>query len=376
MTARSRLLLGLALALAVLAGWALHSQFQWRREEEWVGLQGEARSNDYLAAQRLLQRMAHSAESVAAIPDGLPPPGDVLILPRRVQPMLRPEAARIAAWVERGGLLVAAGAVADAGGQDRTPDALFELFGARLEPAEAGPGGDDPITLRYQLDQADLQVEMGGPLRIQAPGREPRDQAGPAAGTALLRCPLGGGEALLCTDLRCLRNDRIQAFDHADFLCALAARRPDGKVWIVVHPPSGGFWGWLAARAWPFLAALAALLLGAVWAAAPRFGPLLPDPDPARRSFLEHLEACGRYQWRAARGQQLLAAVREAFSRRLARLHPGWAGLEPPALCQRLTQRTGMSAERIERALHLPGPAHAPGFLEAVQTLRHLERNL
>lgn len=332
MTAR-RVVLVFAAVLAATLGWLFHSQFYWAREDTYVGYQGEAQDNEFLAAQRLLRRTGHPALCLDALPAQLPPPADLIILPRR-QPMDSPEAARVAHWVATGGLLLAA-----ASGPG---DSLFERFGA--------PDGS------------------AGAATFDAAGGQLRVETGPIA-----RRDLGRGAALLCPDLRCLGNGRIQTLDHADFLCAVAALRPAGRVWIVTLDAPASAWGRLWRRAWPALAALAALGLAALWAAAPRFGPWLPDPDPARRSFLEHLDACGRYQWRASQGRPLLEAARADFLQRLARQHPGWSGLEPGQLCQRLAQRSGLAPERIDRALHHPA-AHAGGFLEAIQTLQLLGR--
>jgi len=353
MTARGLTLLGLGLALAAVLGWLFHTQYVWTREEVWAGYQGEARDNDFLAAQRLLQRTGHPAACLEGLPDRLPPPADLLILPARGLAMAPTDAARIAAWVEAGGLLLA-----EAPEDPAAPDPLFGAFGLGLAYAP----GPEPAAVTVRVGGVPLRVAMAGPVRFR--GGESR----------LVERARGRGRALLCTDLSCLRNGRIQALDHADFLCAVAGQRPGGKVWIVLadrRAPS--FWAWLLPRAWPFLAALAALVLAAVWAAAPRFGPISPDPDPARRGFLEHLDACGRYQWQTARGRPLLAASRKAFERRLGQVHPGWPRLDPDERCLRLAQSSGLTRDRIARALF--GPGDSPGsFLEAIQTLHHLRR--
>jgi hypothetical protein len=364
-TGRGRLFLGLAVAVALLAGWWLHSRFRWVREETWAGYQGEARDNPYLAAQRLLQRTGHPAACLRAFPDPLPPPGDLLVLPGLHQPLDPPAAAKVTAWVERGGLLLAAAPL----GEGPVPDPLFHGFGVGLEPLPP-----HPAQFTVTLGGVGLRLAMGGRARLRA-GKD-LAQAGPGSDTALAYRVQGAGAAVLCADLDCLRNDQIQRLDHADFLCGVAAVRPGRKVWIVLRSQAPSLGAWLGRNTWPFLAALGVLVLSGLWAAAPRFGPPLADPDPARRSFLEHLDACGRYQWRVARGRSLLGASRDAFSRRLARVHPAWAALDPEAQCQRLARHSGLPEGRIARALHLPGPSHSAGFLEAIQTLRHLGKSL
>jgi hypothetical protein len=362
--------LTLAAVLAALLGWLFHAQYTWVREEVRVGYQGEALDNDFLAAQRLLQRTGHPAASLRGL-GALPAPGDVLILPRRGGPMAPPEAARITAWVASGGLLLAAGAEPEAPGAPR--DALFRSFGVRVAAAPAPPApcglALQGATLRLDLGANTLQAAGSRTLAPTAPGERPEPPG------QLLQRDRGRGRALLCTGLGCLDNDNIQRLDHADFLCAVAAQRPGGRVWIVIRDQAPSAWGWLWAHARPALAALAALLLAALWARAPRFGPPLPDPDPARRSFLEHLDASGRYQWRTGQGHLLLAASRTALLRRLGQAHPGWLHLDPEELARRLAQHAGLPPERIHRALHHPAATHA-GFLEAEQTLHQLRRSL
>ena len=155
----------------------------------------------------------------------------------------------------------------------------------------------------------------------------------------------------------------------------MAARRPGGRVWLLTGLGPRSLWGWLGTRAWPVLAALAVLALAGLWAAAPRFGPAIPEPDPARRSLLEHLDASGRYQWQTGRGEPLLRASREAFRQRLGRLHPGWLQLAPDALGERLAGHSGLDPGRIRRALLAPAPTPRR-FLEAIQTLHRLSRCL
>jgi len=367
MRGRGLLLLLAGLLLAGL-GWLGWRQLPWEQVEVPAGYQGEARSNPFLAAQRLLVRTGHRAVCGRGLPDPLPPPGDVLILPSRQGTLAPAAAARIADWVARGGLLLAAGMEPEPARARATADPLFRAFGVRLVAAPVRPGAAS-----FALDGARFQLDLGGRARIQAPAGA--DGPGPAGPDPLVRVRHGRGEALLAADLWCLSNRRLQTLDHPDFLCAVAGQRPDGQVWIITGLESPSLWGWLRVRAWPVLAALAALLLAGFRAAAPRFGPPIPDPDPARRSLLEHLDACGRYQWRSGRGEPLLRAARAAMRQRLGQVHPGWLLLDPPELRLRLAQASGLDPERIQRALHSAQP-HPAGFLEAIQTLHRLRRAL
>jgi hypothetical protein len=246
------------------------------------------------------------------------------------------------------------------------PDALFQQFGVRVAGAAPGPAAH-PEGRTISLDGRSFTVAMGARSRLLTP----QHPDGVPVASALW----DRGAAVLAADLDCLANDRIAGHDHADFLCAVAGQRPGAPVWIVIRGGGPGPWSGLARRAGPALAALAALVLAALWAAAPRFGPLLPEPEPGRRSFLEHLDASGRFLWRAGRDRALLAASREAFRQRLARVHPAWAALEHRDLARTLAARSGLPPDWVDRALHHPAP-HPAAYLEAVRTLRILGNSL
>ena len=357
-------------ALALLLGGALAllaSRYHWVREETREGYQGEALSNDFLAAQRLLQLTGHRAACLPALPRQLPASGDLLILPRRRQSMDAVTAKRLAAWVAGGGLLLAEAAREEAP-DAHAPDGLLRVFDVAMapRPAEAATG---PALVRVGASGPDLRLHLPNGFRLF-------QQAGGAAHDRgrLVDRDWGAGRVFLCTGLACLDNRSIAALDHADFLCAVADLRPAGKAWIVLGDGPTALPGWLKG-AWPILAALAALLAMAAWAAAPRFGPLLPDPEPVRRSFLEHLDACGRYQWRGSRGRPVLAAARDGFLKRLERRRPGWSRLEPVQLCANLAAQSGLPPAQVRRALLEPA-ASAAEFLAAIRTLQHLGKDL
>jgi hypothetical protein len=101
-----------------------------------------------------------------------------------------------------------------------------------------------------------------------------------------------------------------------------------------------------------------------------RFGPILPEAPLARRRWIEHLEAAGRFQWRADRGRALLAAARAAVIDRVRSRHPAWLGLETGALAQRVASACDIEAGEVAAALEAP----ARRGREFARTISLLER--
>lgn len=373
----------LLVLLAILGGtgWLAYRQLEWHEEERWTGYQGEARTNPFLAAQRLLERSGRKAVSFRGLPLGkrLPPPEDVLVLPAREVQLSPGQAAELAGWVAQGGLLVCEGMVPDAAERPETRDALLEAFGLRYIPVPppAGESSPHPAPLEFRMNDQPLSIEVSPNGVFE----DPQDGAGGAAGDdrglRVVRVAKERGAALFFTTLDILRNERLANQDHADLLVALPAQRaPGARVWIVTHEVAPSLVRWLLERAWMVLLSGAVLALALLAAAAPRFGPLRASREVPRRSLLEHLAAVGRFQWRHRGGRPLLLAARTALDRRLALRHPAWKDLPPDERCRRLAEAIGVPESDVFHALRYDLHPDPRDFTRALRTLDLLRKHL
>jgi hypothetical protein len=96
--------------------------------------------------------------------------------------------------------------------------------------------------------------------------------------------------------------------------------------------------------------AAAILLALALWRILPRFGPILPRPEPARRQLLEHLRAAGRFRWSRGAREQLLTAAREQLERHIAIAAPRLAHLPPSRRYSELSAQLGTDPETVAGA--------------------------
>jgi hypothetical protein len=191
----------------------------------------------------------------------------------------------------------------------------------------------------------------------------------------VLQVPHGRGVVTAIVDSWFLTNTAIGQHDHAEALLTLveSTGRPAGAV-IVIRAQPEGLWALVWRYGWMALVALAALVAAWIWSASRRFGPALPDPEPRRRSVVEHVEAVGNYLWRRGHQDALLASTREAVRRRLVARLGGDTALEGEALAKLLEDETGMRASRVHDAFYGAAPRDRRAFVRSMRELQELWR--
>jgi hypothetical protein len=340
-------------------------------ERQWVGFSGEARRNPYLAAERLVARMGVATRHVRTIPElkALPVNG-TLILPDRREALTPDARLALLLWVENGGHLI----VEDE--EARLPDPILDAFGVKRAAVNKPPRAK-PAPVEAMLPHADraLKVDMHSRQTIEAPQAAVRVASADA--THLLHFERGRGRVTVLNDLEFLRNRAIGRRDHAEFLWQIVRFQPDSPALFVFdNPQKLSLLRWLGDNAWPLLAAAALFLALWLWRVGARFGPVAPDPEPARRRLLDHLRASGRFQWSRGGGAALLEAAREAALRRVARAYPDFAALARGEQRDRLVALFGIRPEDAQRVLAPSHPRTPAELIAAVGVYQHIQERL
>ncbi len=344
MNRRALIVPAIVLLVGGCAIWLLHA-LEWVPQRVWVGFQGEARRNPWHAAELLLARMGRQVQPVKSVPalKALPADG-VLLLPRRLGAVSVAEQRTLLEWVARGGHLIVE---AEA---PRQPDPILDVLGVTRRTLNArGPSRFvEPV---LPGAPAPLKVEIGEWRTLETKAKALAFK-GPQA-TYLLHLEHGAGRVSAITDLGFAGNLAIRHHDHAEFLWRLVQLKPGaGAVSFFHSPVKLSLVAWLKEHAWAALVAGALLLALWLWRIAPRFGPVAPDPEPARRRLLDHLRASGRFQWSAGGGGALAEAAREAALRHVMRAHPEFAALGPAERESHLAAMFALAPEDARRLLH------------------------
>lgn len=357
-----------ALALAVLgAAWFL-SSFERVAQKEWVRPTGEARRNPYLAAQRFAARMGIPAQPLPALPqlDELPrdaalllPAGRQAIDPRRLR--------RIAAWTESGGYLIV---------EAELPGVSDPLLDALGIERRRGPRGFKPAPLQTAQGRK-LNVALHGGTALRLPDdAHVLFSAGNREAPLIAALEYGRGTVTVAGSFAFARNSTIGTADNAEFFWYLLGLAHARELGVFVRQERLSLWSFLTQHAAPTLIAGAVLLALWLWRIGPRFGPVLPDPPPARRRLLEHLRATGRYYWTKGLRAHLVAAARESALHHLGRMHPDFTGAPPAERVRRLSTLASLPEEAIARFMSVGAPASGQEFVHLMHTAQAIHSAL
>jgi hypothetical protein len=389
MRRRSVWLVAGGLLVVGLGVWGFLSFFERKTIEVFRGYSGEARSNAYYAAARLLDEMGVAeVRTIGEVRElvELPPPGGTLVIPTERTTLSDRLHQRLWDFAQGGGhLIVVTWQLWD--DEQRKADPLLDPLGVRQFQAEepqpeACETEDDAEDCEAAVPSA--EVELAG--RVLSVQFDPRFSMQDASGTArwwieddfgthLLSYQLGDGRLSVLTDALFMHNRSLADADHAEFVVRLFDQtRFDGPVWILYDEGHPSLWRLVWAHAWMVVVALAVLITAVLWRSASRFGPLTPLSPPIRRELGEHLEASARHAWRWNRGETLLDGMRASLERDAVRRHPGWAHAPRERRRGWLADRSGVPMDAVARALDPKPPSDAADFLERVWSLEAIRR--
>lgn len=416
----------------LVAGAVVYMAVNWYEiedDENWIGMQGEARTNPYLAMQRTLDAMGAKLEQVrgseqweSALKQS--PKGRTMILgDRRLVRMTPTRVQAIREWVRGGGNLIVEAE------QPKFDDPLLASYGIghvglrwtskgwveRRDRNKGEPEEDrelpfplDPESLGDDLDnESELARKLREVLRQKEKSRivfadgsgfdivfqpyqnlrankvpESADIITDKVGPRVIQLTDGAGRVTAISNFDFMTRRQIADNDHAEFVWHMvttqntkAAAAAPPIVLLALRDTETGLWTWLTKHAWMVLIAAAALLILWVARIVQRFGPLQPAPSLDRRSLAEHFRALGRFVANEDGWPQLAHAARERFLKRLYRERPGLSRAGKETLLATLEKLSGMGVARIERSLIAPVQDKRT-FTEVVRSLKAIEQAL
>lgn len=360
--------------------------------------EGEARFNDFLAAEMLLESFDIEADSRDSLSPTrwLPELTDTLFV--RASPAIADPAAHslLTQWVSNGGHLI----LLPPTERTRIADEFLQSFGFRLrqidpaaddgagaDDAEVAGDGDEPPQRHLVTDELRFDSRYGygytvarsePTFSIDATDRDfTFDSVRDRDGQFVVRRLFGSGYVTLIADASIFGNLALADFDHARLLLdAVAGAVSPGKVWFIydVHFPP--LWQLIWQNARYFVLGVALLIALWLWAVIPRFGPLVSPAAPTRRSILEHIAAAGRFNLRYDGAESLMGSAVDALIHRAETRFPGIGRLPAGEQAARISHLARMPQARVAKALAETGQLGPREFTQKIRRLQAIRNSI
>jgi len=359
MTQRTRLWVVLvlcAVGVLLIAVW-IAGNTEWGEVEIPTRLRGDAASNPFYAAQKLVETLGAMSERREFLGDT---PSDAVVVLSTwswdIDGARREEFER---WVEAGGRLVVDAALISGS------DAFEEWSGIAREREEEDPDADllqRPKTVEHcvPLDEVGSEIDEALLARYSACDFDHESWFETSvqllwglrgeAGLLAARVAVGQGRVTAINGVPFLYRDLFEG-DHGELLAAAADLRSGDHVVFMSEADVAS----LPELVWRYGAPVVALLLFwialALWRGAMRFGPLVAPSESARRSLAEQVLGTGRFALRIGGGAALIAAARRALNEAAARRIVGYDRLAVAAQAQAVAKIASVDAGELTAAL-------------------------
>jgi hypothetical protein len=386
-----RLVLALVLvALLVL----LASRFHFVEVKVPAALRGEAATNPFYAAIRLVDELDASAEWSRVIP--MDPREDAIFLSDWNWSLNQTRQRRIRTWVENGGRLVVDFSMNGdlAGFEEWTGISVDEADDEEVEAKskQDEEAGKDKPTATESAVQKILElkpctglVEDGTGRRLEvcdvgfpnylAVARKPQWVLRDGKYIHAARVAIGKGSVTVLNADAFKRRDFLLG-DHAQLLVAILQLRKGDDVMFLTEQDHASIVALMWRYGAPAVLLLALLIALGLWRSAARFGPLIAPPETARRSLAEQIRGTGQFALRFGGGKALHAAAARALRDAAISHLASYDRLSSEERVAAIAKLSALPADDIGPALHFTGARNSHELRNAIEILESARRRI
>ncbi len=385
----------------------------WREVAIPTPLKGEAAINPFYAAGKLVSELGGKSEWRRELGE-LPETSGILVLSGWHWDISAPRRQRIEQWVEAGGRLVVDGSLLGTAALRDWAGVRTEYFGPEYEQTEGAEAADEMQATEGKPSQLaespSEEVAEPEPLRLPSSGRcaefmhvesAQRDD-GPRrawtfcearadqrfastsrvhwglrddSGFVAVRVAVGKGSVSMVQGAPFVWRE-LQRVDHALLLLEAMHFTRGDRVQFLSADREQSLLDLAWRHGWPVVCVALLTAIVALWRNGARFGPSIPEPDPARRSLGEQILGTGRFIMRTGGAQSLHTAMLNAVEDLAARRLRDYTRLDEAARSAALADATGIDVAKIRVARDWARDSRATELAGAIACLESVRRVL
>lgn len=366
------------LLLLLAAAWIVGNT-EWGEVSLPTPLRGEAATNPFYAAQKLVETLGGTSERRETL--GSTPSDSVVVLSTWGWDIDGARRAELERWVEAGGRLVVDAALISG------TDAFEQWSGIAREREEVDPEEEAVFSAPEIVEPCQSFAEVlydrasegmrGDFYRVchfdfdswLVPARGLLWSLGDDGYRQAVRVGIGRGTVTVVNGVPFVYRELFEG-EHGELLVAAAGLTGSDRVVFMSEAEVASLPELVWRHGAPVVAVSLLFIALALWRGAVRFGPLLPPVEPARRSLAEQVLGTGRFAVRVGGGAALVAAARRALHEAAARRIAGYERLAADAQAASVAKLAELDARELAAAL---APHQQPRPTELRSTLALLE---
>jgi hypothetical protein len=352
-------------AVVLVVAW-IASNTEWGEVELPTPLRGEAATNPFYAAQKLVETLGATSERRDSLGDT--PHDAVLVLSTWGWDIDRARREQMERWVEDGGRLVVDAALISGSdafeqwsgivSETEEPDPDADPFQAPevFEPCEPfvavhydADGGSEESD-DYELCNFDRSTWLEASDESRAEDWLWSLEDSEYTWVQGVRVGVGEGSVTLINGVPFVYRELFEG-DHGELLAAAASLRAGDHVVFMTEADVPSLLELVWRHGAPVVVVLLLWIALALWRGSLRFGPLVAPSERARRSLAEQILGTGRFVLRVGGGAALAAAARRALHEAASRRIVGYERLGGAAQAEAVAALAGVNARELAAAL-------------------------
>ena len=385
--ARITIRLILVAAIALLVTWIVRNTY-WDNVTFPAPLKNDAAKNPFYGAQHLVERLGASSSWDRFLRNVSPEAA--IVVSSWHWSLSEGRRSRMEQWVEAGGRLVLDSTLV--GGKEE-----FERWSGisrrTLPPkAERKENDDDEEARQFKLRRECRVLHQAAPARVDDANHSFELCAAedgsrlvttrPVAwaldddfGNQVLRVNVGKGSVTIINGVPFHFRQFLQG-DNAALLVAAVQLRKKDEVHFLSEEEHPSMLALMWILGWPVVLLALALIALALWRNSVRFGPLVAQPEQARRSLAEQIRGTGLFVIRFGGGQALHAAAVRALNEAARRRVGAYSRLSVSERIDAIAQLAGADAATLGPAVHHGGARRAHELRQAIALIESVRRRL
>jgi hypothetical protein len=373
----------LAVLLTVFLGglvyWYVSTHYKLVEEELTVPFTGKARVNKFLAVERMFNRIGIEAYTVKRFQykhlykDGR---RKAIIAPVSALPQSGNGFWWLKEWVKSGNVLIT-GEVETIAREGNAYPKQFKRFIGIKEQSYISSYASGEETIHFAGEAYNIYFNTHSFLSPVSRAKSVYDIDN---NCIMYHLEQGEGHIIMFNDFSIFSNYVIDGYDHATLIYDCVDKvAPDVEtVMISYRRRFSTAWLWLWKNGRSFFVITLVLVVTLVLYHAVVIGPKKTVPPAARSQLIEHIKACGLFQWKEKgkdRYTEFLAYLREETVEEVYKCYPHLNFDEPEVLVMQLSELSGVDTVEL-RSVFVEAD-NAPGkFVESVKTIQKLRNGL